>query len=90
LPNESNLGRKHQWKILYSDYTFPPDPLTNMDATGNLFFLIGRFKKIFSSETTWTNERELRMKHLWNIRYKDCIFRPDPFMSMAATGNFCF
>ena len=89
LPNESNLGRKHLWKVLYSDYTFRPDPLTNMDAAGNLFFLIGRFKQIFS-ETSLTNERELGMMHLWNIRYKDCIFRPDPFMSMAATDNFCF
>jgi hypothetical protein len=30
-----------------------------MAATGNSFFLIGRFLKIFFSETTWPNESKL-------------------------------
>ena len=50
-------------------------------------FSAGRFLKIFS---TWTNEPKLSRKHLWKVLYKDCKFRPNLLIYMAAIGNSCF
>ena len=46
------------------------------DRLRQVLFLIGRLKKIFSSETAWPNDPKLGKKHLWQSSIKIAYFVP--------------
>ena len=57
---------------------------TNMATKINSFFWLANVKKIFSSETAWSNGAKLAIDGPWVCPFQKCVRQPHPPFKMAA------
>jgi hypothetical protein len=88
-PNESKLGRKYPWTVLFENAHLKFQFIWESGFRGEDCLEINQ-SETRMAETTLPNKLKFGRKHLSNVFYKVCSIRPDPLTNMDATGNSCF
>jgi hypothetical protein len=84
LPTKFRFIRKHLWKVLYKECSFFSWSINKHGHHRHFLFLIGRFLKIFYSDTAWPNRPKLDRKH--NCQWQPCLLMDQNKMSNLYRG----